>query len=221
MPFLLLFCENKKKGTRHKSDPLLRVRVKELKLLDNWVLVQTHARGVDASIPRSICFNISPFSYEKLDEEFLEQGQPHVQHTVEEWSHRYNLDVDGLFNVNRRILTALNMPIPHCLEVCAGNWKTWAIPLSANKYVFRNSGMHSLTPLLSHVDFGDMQRSAAGLAMDLIETDKVDLITPAGINMLQNTVRRLFAVQQSEELAKQIIWLQRRRSPVLPARRRQ
>ena len=186
-------------------------------MLAQPVLVQIFGRHATASFSafHGLATRLSPFSYEKVSEEFLDHGSPSISDTVQEWSHRHNLDIDSLYDINGRILTALCMPIPHCLHVVDRKWQTWALPLPASKVAQSALGLFMLDPLLRDVDMQSAQQRSADLADDLVASDTMDLITPVGINMLQNTLRRAFAANPDEDLARQIIWLQRRRNNLI------
>ena len=194
------------------------MRVVELKVLDQLVLVQRNAEGQSAIRFRGLCSSLPPFSYEKLNDEFVEQGSRSVLDDVRVWSHRHNLDVDSILDVNGRILIALFMPIPHVFHICSHDWTAWAFPLPADRHAFRALGLHLRNPLLRDVDIASAQNRAAELSDDVVATDSVDLITSAGINMLQNTLRRVFASDPSDDVARQIIWLQRRRDYLLESK---
>ena len=196
------------KATPYKSEQFVRVRFLEVKVLDQWVLVR-HEALRHGHVPRGLVFPMSAFSYEKLVEEFDAQGLESLPDAVRRWVQKHHLDYDSLFDVNGRAVRSINMPIPHCLLICAGTWDRWSIPVPTSKRTFVGLGLGLL-------DFGDLnvqrlRRDASALSQSLEASDAVDLLTPMGIHLLQNTLRRLYAAQPTEDLAKQIVWLQRRR----------
>ena len=137
---------------------------------------------------------------------------------ISQWARRHNLN--NCFGANGRIPLAVNMPIPHCLPVCAGNWTTWALPVPSNRRVCAGLRYDLIRTLLQKVDLGGVRRSAVELSEDFEASDEVDMITPSGLNMMLNTLRRVFATAPTEALATQIKWLHRRRDVLLETKRK-
>ena len=113
------------KATAYKSAPLVRVRIREIKVLEQWVFVRHESLRIGAA-NRGIVFPMSVFSYEKLLEEFDAQDLESVPDAVQRWAVKHNLDYESLFDVNGRAVLAMSMPIPHCLLICAGNLISWS-----------------------------------------------------------------------------------------------
>ena len=203
------------KMTTYRSDALLRVRFVEIACLDVWVGVwQTIRRAA----PSGVFFNMSSFSYNNCVDEFEVGNTRSFADVISQWARRHNLN--NCFDANGRIPLAVNMPIPHCLQVCAGNWTTWALPVPSNRRESAGLGYNLIRTLLQNVDLGGVRRSAVELSEDLEASDEVDMITPSGLNMMLNTLRRVFATAPTEALATQIKWLHRRRDVLLETKRK-
>ena len=127
-------------ATSYKSAPLVRVRIREIKVLEQWVLVRHESLRAPAA-RQGIVFPMSVFSYEKLLEEFDAQDLESVPDAVQRWAVKHNLDYESLFDGNGRAVLGMNMPIPHCLLICAGTWDSWSFPVPVSNKAFNGLGL--------------------------------------------------------------------------------